>query len=154
MTKKNDDAVAYSYELFIGAPAERVWEGLTNGELTKHYVFGTKFEGDLTPGAPYAFVGDGGFRAVDGRIVESLPGKRLVLTWSAHWDEAVGADRPSRVRYELAPSGAGATKLSVVHDDFDGETATYKGSVEGWPAILSSLKTLLETGKPLAVGGP
>jgi hypothetical protein len=72
------------------------------------------------------------------------------MTWRAHWDDKVANDRASRVAYELAPAGA-STRLRVVHDDFDGATATYTGSVEGWPLMMSSLKTLLETGKPLAM---
>ena len=71
------------------------------------------------------------------------------MTWRAHWDESVASDRPSRVTYELSAAGPTTTRLRVIHDDFDGPTATYKGSVEGWPVMMSSLKTLLETGKPL-----
>ena len=144
--------IEYSYEVYIAAPAAKVWRGLVDGELTKEYVYGTRFDGELTKGAPFAFVGEGDFKVVEGKILEVSPGKSLTLTWSAHWDEAAAKDRASRVRYELTPSGPGATKLRVVHDDFDGETATYRGSVEGWPLMLSSLKTLLETGRPLAVG--
>jgi uncharacterized protein YndB with AHSA1/START domain len=77
--------------------------------------------------------------------------KRLTLSWRAHWDAAVAKDPPSRVTYELSSVGAHVTKLGVVHDQFEGETATYKGSVEGWPLMLSSLKTLLESGKTLPV---
>jgi uncharacterized protein YndB with AHSA1/START domain len=87
---------------------------------------------------------------VDGEILDVEPEKRLVITWKAHWDDAAGNDRASRVSYELAPAEASTTKLRVVHDDFDRETATYKGSIEGWPLMLSSLKSILETGKPLA----
>jgi uncharacterized protein YndB with AHSA1/START domain len=151
MTKH--EKLTYSYEVYIGAPAERVWKGLTDGELTRQYVYGTRFVGKLQAGAPYAFVGDGDFKVVDGQILEVAPEKHLAFTWAAHWDEATGKDRASRVRYELTVSGPGTTRLRVVHDDFDGETATWRGSVEGWPILLSSLKTLLETGKPLAVAG-
>lgn len=73
-------------------------------------------------------------------------------TWSAHWDEAVSKDAPSRVTYQLTPINATTTRLNLVHDDFAGETATYTGSVAGWPLMLSSLKSLLETGKPIAAG--
>jgi uncharacterized protein YndB with AHSA1/START domain len=71
------------------------------------------------------------------------------MTWNAHWDEATAKDRASRVTYELSATGPKTTKLRVMHDDFDAETATYKGSIDGWPLMLSSLKTLLESGKPL-----
>jgi uncharacterized protein YndB with AHSA1/START domain len=87
---------------------------------------------------------------VDGEILELEPQKRLVMSWSAHWDDAAAKDRPSRVTYELSAAGPSTTKLRIVHDDFDGPTATYTGSVEGWPLMMSSLKSLIETGKPLA----
>jgi uncharacterized protein YndB with AHSA1/START domain len=140
---------SYSYEIYIGASASKVWQGLVDGELTREYVYGTRFQSKLRKGAPYAYVGDGDFKVVDGEILDVEPEKRLAMTWKAHWDEASGADRASRVRYELEASGPKTTRLKLVHDDFDGETATYKSSAESWPLLLSSLKTLLESGKPL-----
>jgi uncharacterized protein YndB with AHSA1/START domain len=139
---------SYSYEIYIGVPASRVWQGLTDGALTQHYVYGTRFRGKLKKGAPYAYLGEGGIKVVDGEILDVDPEKRLAMTWQAHWDESTKGDRASRVSYELQPSGP-TTRLRLVHDDFDGETATFKGSVQGWPLMLSSLKTLLESGRPL-----
>lgn len=141
----------FSYELYIAASPAKVWKGLTDGEITEHYVYGTRLRSTLQPGAPYAYVGDGDMKVVDGKILEVEPERRLVMTWAAHWDEAVNKDRASRVTYQLTPIDPMTTKLSLVHDDFDGETATYTGSVAGWPLMLSALKSLLETGKPLAV---
>lgn len=146
MSKK----LEYTYDIYIGAPVGKVWKGLTDGDMTKHYVYGTRFDGKLKKGASYAYVGDGDFKVVDGQILDVESEKRLVMTWSAHWDDSVAKDRASRVTYELAPASDSTTRLRVVHDDFDGPTATYTGSVEGWPLMLSSLKSLLETGKPLA----
>ncbi len=147
----NNGNIEYSYELYIAAPPEKVWKGLTDGETTKRYFYGTCLQSTLKKDSPYAYVGDGDFKVVDGRILEIEPERRLVMTWSAHWDETVTKDPASRVTYELTPIDPTTTKLSLVHDDFDGETATYRGSVAGWPLMLSSLKSLLETGKPLAV---
>jgi uncharacterized protein YndB with AHSA1/START domain len=92
-------------------------------------------------------MGDGGFKVVDDEILEIELAKRLVMSWKAHWDESVAKDRPSRVRYELGPS---TTRLHLIHDDFDRQTAIYTGSVDGWPLMMSSLKSLLEIGHPLA----
>ena len=141
----------YSYELYIAASPAEVWKGITDGELTRQYVYGTRLQSSLKPGAPYAYVGDGDMKVVDGKILDVEPERRLVMSWAAHWDEAVNKDRASRVTYRLTPIDPMTTKLTLVHDDFDGETATYKGSVGGWPLMLSALKSLLETGKPLAV---
>jgi uncharacterized protein YndB with AHSA1/START domain len=142
--------LSYSYDIYIGVPLDKVWKGLVDGDMTKHYVYGTRLESNLKKGAPFAYVGDGDFKIVDGQILEIEPEKRLVMTWCAHWDDAVATDRPSRVTYELSAAGPSTTKLQLVHDNFDGATATYTGSVEGWPLMMSSLKSLLETGKPLA----
>lgn len=141
----------YAYEIYIGAPPGKVWRGLTEADLTRQYVYGTRFQSTLKKGAPYAYLGDGDFTVVDGEILEVLPEQLLSMTWSAHWDPATANDRASRVTLELTAAGAEATRLRVRHDDFDGETATYSGSVAGWPVMLSSLKTLLESGKPLAI---
>ena len=140
----------YSYVIYVGAPVGEVWKGLIDGEMTKHYVYDTRIVSKFKKGSPYAYVGDGDFSVVDGTIVEIEAGKRLIMTWNAHWDESVAKDRASRVTYELAPAGPTTTKLRLLHDGFDGPTATYTGSVEGWPLMLSSLKSLLETGKALA----
>lgn len=142
--------LAYTYDIYIGAPIGKVWNGLVDGEMTRHYVYGTRLQTKLKKGAPYAYLGDGDFKVVDGEILEVEPEKKLVMTWQAHWNDAVTKDRASRVTYELSPAGASTTKLRVVHDDFDGPTPTYTGSVDGWPVMLSSLKSLLETGKALA----
>jgi uncharacterized protein YndB with AHSA1/START domain len=145
----NKEQRQYQYEVYIGATPENVWRGLTDGDFTQQYVYGTRIQAQFKKGSAYAFVGDGNFKVVDGEILDIQPNKRLVLTWQAHWDEAVSKDPPSRVTYELSGVGSNMTKLRLVHDQFEGETATYKGSVEGWPLMLSSLKTLLETGKTL-----
>jgi uncharacterized protein YndB with AHSA1/START domain len=144
------EKLAYTYDIYIGAPVGKVWNGIVDGEMTKHYVYGTRLESTLRKGAPYAYIGDGDFKVVDGEILEIEPEKRLVMSWKAHWDGSVAKDRPSRVTYELSAAGPSTTKLHIVHDEFDGPTATYTGSVEGWPLMMSSLKSLLETGKPLA----
>ena len=142
--------LTYTYDIYIGASVSKVWKGLVDGEMTRHYVFGTRLEGKLKKGEPYAYVGDGDFKVVDGRILDVEPEKRLAMTWSAHWDESVAKDRPSRVSFELSAASPSTTKLHIVHDEFDGQTATYMGSLDGWPLMMSSLKTLLETGKALA----
>ena len=140
--------IGFTYEIYIAAPAAKVWKGLIDGDVTKQYVYGTRFKGQLKKGAPYAFVGDGDVKVVDGEILEVEPEQRLVLTWNAHWDAAVSKDRPSRVTYELSEAGP-STRLRLVHDTFEAPTATYSGSVDGWPLMRSSLKSILETGKPL-----
>jgi uncharacterized protein YndB with AHSA1/START domain len=85
---------------------------------------------------------------VDGKVIEADPPRRLVHTWRAAYSPDTAADRPSRVTWTIEPVGA-ICKLTVLHDDFDGETKTWKSTANGWPVVLSGLKTLLETGEPL-----
>ena len=73
------------------------------------------------------------------------------MTFDARWDDEVAPDPPSRVTWEIEPAGDGLSKLTVVHDGFDGETNTFRQAAGGMPYILSGLKTLLETGEPLQV---
>lgn len=143
------NSILYGYEIYIDAPTEKVWQALTDGDFTRQYVYGTRLQSSLKKGAQYAFVADGDFKAVDGQIIDIEANRRLAMTWRAHWDAEVSKDPESRVTYELSSAGANVTKLRVVHDQFEKETATYKGSVEGWPLMLSSLKSLIESGKPL-----
>ena len=60
------DVPPFSYELYIAAPAARVWQALVDGEMTQKYVYGTRLESSLKRGAPYAYRGEGGFEAVSG----------------------------------------------------------------------------------------
>lgn len=141
----------YAYELYIAASADDVWKVLFAPGVIQPHFYGTRLSGSLAKGTPYAYVGEGDFKVVDGRVLEVVPGRRMVMTWSAHWDDAVAQDRPSRVTYELEPVNPSVTKLHLVHDDFDSETATYVGSTTSWPMILSSLKSCVETGAAFAL---
>jgi uncharacterized protein YndB with AHSA1/START domain len=88
--------ITYADDIYIAAPVAHVWKGIVDPEMTKHYVYGTRLESKLKKGSPYAFIGDGGFKVVDGEILAIEPEKRLVMTWKAHWDDSVAKDRASR----------------------------------------------------------
>jgi uncharacterized protein YndB with AHSA1/START domain len=139
----------YDYQIHINASPDEVWRALSDGDMTRHYAFGTRFEGSLTKGAPYAFLTDEAVKCVHGEILDVKLNERLVMSWSAHWDAAVDKDPPSRVTYDLESTSPNTTCLRLTHDQFDGETATYASSVSSWPLMLSSLKTLVESGKAL-----
>jgi uncharacterized protein YndB with AHSA1/START domain len=138
------------YEVFINAPREKVWQAITKEEFTVRYFFGTRVRSDLKPGSPFTyFSGDGSAPLVEGQVIESDPPRRLVHTWRSIWSPELAADAPSRLTWELEALDGGVTKLRVVHDEFNGETATYKEVRGGWMWVISNLKTLLETGEPL-----
>lgn len=142
--------LAITYDIYLRAPVKKVWQGIVDGDMTRQYVYGTRLQTKLKKGAPYAFVADGGFKAVDGEILDVVPEKKLVMSWNARWDDAVSKDPASRVTYELSEVGPDTTKLRVIHDRFEGRTATFDGSTDAWSLMMSSLKSLIETGKPIS----
>ena len=138
------------YQLFIKATPERVWEGITSEDFTARYFHHTRVRSDLTPGSPLLYYSeDGADVLVEGEVIECDPPRRLMVSWHMLYDPALKVDPPSRVTWELEGAADGLTKLTVIHDGFDRETATYTHTAGGWMWILSNLKTLLETGDTL-----
>ncbi len=139
----------HRYVVYIRATADELWNALTNPDVTQKYFHGTRVECGGTAGARIDYWHDKNgetVSALTGEIIEIVPGRRLVHTFHfPSTDEA-----PSRVTYEIEEMGD-LVKLTLTHDQFEGETETYKGVQEGWPPILSGLKTLLETGRPLEI---
>jgi uncharacterized protein YndB with AHSA1/START domain len=140
------------YEVFIKASPEQIWEGITNPDFTEQYFYGSRANYDLRPGGRYAGVaaGDESQQLVDGEVVESDPPRRLIHTWRALYDPETAVEPYSRVSWEIEPQDGGFTKLTVVHDRLDESPKTALSVAGGWSYVLSGLKTLLETGKPLA----
>jgi uncharacterized protein YndB with AHSA1/START domain len=142
------------YQVFIKATPERIWAAITEPEFTVRYFHGTYLETELEPGGPFRYhTADRSAVVGDGRVVESDPPRRLVTTWRAMWDEQVAAEKESRVTWEIEPQEGGYCKLTVVHDQLESSPRTAEQvSGGGWMYVLSGLKTLLETGEPLATG--
>jgi uncharacterized protein YndB with AHSA1/START domain len=137
------------YEVYIAAPPDRVWAALTESELTKQYYYGNTVESDWQPGSPMVYRNDDGTESIQCTVVEADPPRRLVHTFFFPGTE----ESPSRVTWTIEERGA-ASLLTLVHDEFDGETSTYRSVAHGWVPILSGLKTLLETGKPIEISYP
>lgn len=159
-----NDLSTQVYGVYIDAPAETVWEALTSSEYTNRYGYGGDIEIDLTPGGELRHLTTDEMRtmgmgevAVVGTVVEADPPHRLVLDWSAAWHD----EPPSRLTYEIMQSPSGLTRVTLTHElPNSPETAkdvAGNGDAEngggGWPWELSSLKTLLETGKPMTTAG-
>ena len=138
------------YGIYIRCTPPQLWEGITNGEVTRKYFHETSIESDWELGSPVVFRNPDGSLAVEGEVLEVDEPRRLSITWHALYNPAAANERPSRVTWEITQH-ADACRLSLVHDDFDGETPTYQGVAEGWLVLLCSLKSLIETGEPLPV---
>jgi len=135
--------------IIINAPQERVWEAITKPEFTSRYYYGSILKTDLTVGSRFTYHMANGSPIIEGEVVSSDPPNRLVHTYHSLWPP-MNEDAPTKVTWELAALPGGVTKVTVVHEDFQGETATYQGLQSGgWTWILSNMKTLLETGEPL-----
>lgn len=133
------------FVFYIAAPQDKVWEGFVSSESNRIIFGGAELEVELKPGGPMNWIGAGadGKRTtyVRGEVLESEPPKKLQYTF------ALGSsDQISRVTIELVPESE-ATKVSVTHDQWTKDDAAYGSCADGWPRILSRLKTLIETGK-------
>jgi uncharacterized protein YndB with AHSA1/START domain len=133
------------FVFYFAAPPDKVWEGFISPESNRIIFGGAELEVDLKPGGPMNWSGTGadGKRIpyVRGEVLQSEPPKLLQYTF------AVGSSaNVSRVTIELLPETE-ATKVSVTHDQWAEDDSAYASSADGWPRILSRLKTLIETGK-------
>ena len=139
----------FVYVTYIETTPEKLWQALTSSEFTRQYWFGSEIRSDWKVGSPVALVMSG--RTTDtGEILEADPPRRLSYSFK-HQKYAELRDEPiSRVVFTLEPFGQ-LVKLTVLHDGFV-EGGKYLGAISnGWPAILSGLKSLLETGKVLPI---
>jgi len=137
------------YVSVIKTTPEKLWQALTDGKITPAYYYGGAFEGKIEKGANYVYHAPGGEGCfVRGTIEDIILHKKLVTTFKGEWMPDMENDAPSRVTWEIEQQGE-CCRLTLTHDHFEGETTTYQNTGNGWPGILSGLKTFLETGEPL-----
>ena len=151
MTAQSADVAApprYVFTTYIRATPERIWQALTDSDFTVRYYYNSTVHSDWAVGSRYEYRHDGA-AAIEGLVLESDPPRRLALTFKALWSDAVRADVPSRIIFEIDDAERGVSKLTVIHEDLEGRDATRDEVVGGWPLIAAGLKTLLETGEPL-----
>ncbi|MFF4862684.1 ArsR/SmtB family transcription factor [Streptomyces sp. NPDC001231] len=141
------DSPSYVYVIYIESTPETVWDALTDADLTAVY-WGHSNVSDWRPGSGWEHVRTDGSGVADvvGTVIEADRPTRLVTTWAAP-EDAERPDRHSRVTFDIRPHGD-IVRLTVTHEDLndEGELADVSG---GWPAVLSNLKSLVETGSPL-----
>lgn len=134
----------FVYVTYIAAPIDKVWQALTDGQLTRTYWGMTSTpDPEWTPGARWT-LDRGGHVHVAGEVLETVPGRRLVLSWADPGD--TDPARQTRVAMEIEQAGD-KVKLTVTHDRLYPEMA--RRITNGWPLVCSSLKSFLETGQPL-----
>lgn len=141
---------SFVYVSFILSTPEKVFEAITRPDITRRY-WGHDNVSDWEPGSKWEHVRANDERSVNivGEVVESSPPARLVITW-ANPSEASDPEAYSRVTFEIEPY-EDMVRLTVSHDDLVVGSGMAIGVSKGWPLVLSSLKSLLETGRGLDV---
>jgi DNA-binding transcriptional ArsR family regulator/uncharacterized protein YndB with AHSA1/START domain len=151
----------FVYVSHIKTTPEKLWQALTDPAFTRRY-WGVEFESDWTEGAPVTWRESDVETRDPGQVVlVSDPYRRLSYTWHTYtpeWAKAhdidddtfarLTAEGRTKVTYDIEPAGP-VVKLTVTHDGFEPGSTILESVSQGWPALLSSLKTLLESGEPL-----
>jgi len=149
------------YNVYIKAAPQAIWDAITRPEWTERFGYGGRSEYDLRPGGAYRGLTSEEMRAqgapevaVDGEVIEADPPRKLVQTWRMVMNSDMAEEGFTRLTYEIVERDGGVSKLTVVHE-LEGAPDTAgllagemedQGAGGGWSFVLSSLKTLLETG--------
>jgi uncharacterized protein YndB with AHSA1/START domain len=164
MTETNLTTVQV-YRVYIRATPEAIWDAITKPEWTDRYGYQGRVEFDLRAGGAFQAHASAAMAAagvpdlvIVGEVLEADPPRKLVQTWHPVWSPEAAAETPTRLTYEIEAIPGAATKLTVTHDveGAPSVAAIVSGSLEsqgaggGWAWVLSDLKTLLETGEPIA----
>jgi uncharacterized protein YndB with AHSA1/START domain len=141
----------FVYVTYIATTPEKLWEALTSGDFTEQYFFGSKVESDWLEGSSVTYSRNGVVTDF-GKVIKCEPLKLLSFTWTYVGDQTI-REETTRVTFQLHQM-EGTVKLTLKHEglleqDFVENDDTFEGFNNGWPAILSNLKSLLETGHVL-----
>jgi uncharacterized protein YndB with AHSA1/START domain len=134
------------FDTYLRATPEQVWQALTGPTTVPRWRFGMSFDTSWQTGASLTSQSPDG----TGTVLEASPGQLLAYDWE---QSGAGGGHRSTVTFELAPMGE-TTHLRTVHSDLEDDDPFCRIVTQGWPMILSSLKSLLETGEPLAFPMP
>ena len=142
---------AIIYTIYIASTPEKVWQALTSAEYSRKYFFGNAVDVDLRVGGAYIVRTPDGALHISGEVIECDPPKKLTVTFNVNWPALVEKLGPTLVTYEIEQAGE-AVKLTLSQShDRPLSDDILSGGRQGWPAILSSLKSVLETGTPLVI---
>jgi uncharacterized protein YndB with AHSA1/START domain len=138
----------FMYVIYIASQPEQVWRALLDGQFTRQYWDHDNVS-DWTLGSAWEHRRTDAARTVDilGEVIEARAPHRLVISWAQPQDKA-RRDRHSRVTFDIE-AVADMVRLTVTHDELEAGSEMQRKIAEGWPRVLSSLKSLLETGRPL-----
>ncbi len=148
------DKPNFVYVTYIQTTAEKLWKALITPEFQRQYWFDIAFETDWRVGSNFVALSTDGTRGISGKVLEFDPPHRMSYTFiPKQAPKGSEHDTGSRVVMQLETLGA-QVKLTVTHDHFAPGSTLIDSISQGWPAVLSGLKSLLETGKALEISGP
>jgi uncharacterized protein YndB with AHSA1/START domain len=142
---------AIVYTIYIAATPEKVWEALTTAEFSRKYFFGFGVEVELKAGGAFVIRAPDGSVHINGEVIECDHPRKLTITWNVNWPGLVEQLGITLVSYDIETAGdAVRLTLTEAHDRPISDDIL-SGGRQGWPAILSSMKSLLETGEALII---
>jgi uncharacterized protein YndB with AHSA1/START domain len=139
------------YTIYIASTPEKVWQALTTAEFSRKYFFGNTVEVDLRVGGAYLMRTPDGSLHISGEVIECDVPRKLTITFNVNWPELIEKLGPTLVTYEIEPAGDAVRLTMTESHDRPLSDDLLSGGRSGWPAILSSLKSLLETGEALVI---
>jgi uncharacterized protein YndB with AHSA1/START domain len=137
----------FVYVSYIASTPDKVFKALTSTEATGKFWFGNAVTSDWKVGSSITFHREGKL-IVRGKILENDPPRRLSYTFQSMHEPFNGSEKPSRVVYDLEQQ-KDQVKLTITHDDFAEDSKVFASISNGWPLVLSSLKSYLESGRVL-----
>ncbi|MBR0969657.1 MULTISPECIES: SRPBCC family protein [Bradyrhizobium] len=135
------------YTIYIASTPEKVWEALTSAEFSRQYFFGNAVEVEPRLGGAFIVRTPDGAPHISGEVLAYDPPKKLSVTFNVNWPELIEKLGPTLVTYDIEPAGDAVRLTMSEGHDRPLSDAILSGGRSGWPAILSGLKSLLETGK-------
>lgn len=142
---------AIAYTIYIASTPEKVWQALTSADFSRQYFSGFAVAIEPRVGGAFAVLMPDGSPHITGEVIAYDPPRKLTVTWNVNWPGLVEALGPTLVTYEIETAGDTVRLTLTQAHDRDIDDDVLSGGRMGWPAILSSLKSLLETGAPLVI---
>src|SRR6516165_8312696 len=139
------------YTIYIASTPEKVWQALTGAEFSRQYFFGNSVEIDLRIGGAFIVRTPDGALHISGEVIDCEPEKRLTVTFNVNWPALIEKLGQTLVTYEIEPAGDAVRLTLTEAHERELSDDILSGGRQGWPAVLSSLTSVLETGKPLVV---
>lgn len=137
----------FYYTSYIRTTPKDLFTALTTTSFTQRYWFGRQFKTDWKQGSKIEVIDDKGKIDWVGKVVTYEPYTQLAYTFRMECNPTLKNDEPSLVTFKLEPEGKSTVKMTVLHEQLT--QGAFDDVSKGWPAILSNLKSLLESGKPL-----